>query len=343
LQCGLAIMVTGAAGLATACFATPDASVLPRDAAGPTARISFSKAPVLGATSFGVLLRGRPNSVALWQFGYRKEVLVQRRARFDALGRSGLRLVAPDVRHRAVCDFALRDPQNGWLRRGLAVYPAGMLASAGGRIRRWRIGVIDESSSVAAALRAERIVFADLRTRLERDAFRGGMVILNGFRSSNELTEHCRSLKGRIQGGLDLLIVNPPSGWSGFGIRRVELKAPRRAPLELADDLQTVILPEDIGEGPWSAALSVDGERNTLAWLLTADRAQAASGPATRPSRERPQYPMIVAGRRGGGRLVVALLPQLAAADRDAVGRTMFNELILWMLRNNIVDAKDKE
>ena len=280
-------------------------------------------------------LTGTPRTEPVWELGYQEQVIRRGRLKLDAAGQGRFSLVLPDVRQRTPLKMQVRDgaAQAG---RDLVVLPRRMLGVVSATLGKLPLGIADEGGSVQKVLTEDGVRFDDLRTDLARDSFRGGALVLAGFDKPQALAELCRRFEGRLAGGQSLIVVNPPVGWSGWGIRAVESNAPAKAAVRFARDFGQFLQPGDLGEGPWRRELVVEPNVVPLVWMevRVADANVAldanARSDANVPAVVRPLAAMRTVGQ---GRLVVASLDCLGSLPRDAAARGMLSELLVWVLR----------
>jgi hypothetical protein len=282
---------------------------------------------VSAGTPLVVHFAGTPRATALWDFGFGGTSLAHGAFLADEAGLGRLRLVAPDVCQRIVCELLLAS--DGVLaRRVVIVYPESLLADAAGRIREQRIGVLDPTGGVQRALGAERIAFEDLAPQIARDYFNGNIAVLAGHKDAEALADVCRRLHSRVRAGANVLVLNPPARWSAWGLGRVELDPPESAAARAAPELGSFVPAEDLGDGPWTAVLEAKRAVEVLAWSET----------PTQPGRDRAEGDkaarrMLLAARAvGRGRIAASLLPQTEFPDVNVVGRGLLGEMILWLI-----------
>ncbi len=280
---------------------------------------------LLGGSTVAVAVTGRPGETVDWALAHRGTVLVRGRLVLDAAGRGGYTMEVPRVRHRSVCLLA------AWAGAGvgehhLTIHPASSLEIATGRLAELRLGVVDPRGRVQGTLAAQGVRVEDLAPQTARDFFRGGLVVLAGYDDAASLAFECRHLESRVRGGLGVLVLNPPAGWSGWGMRAVRLRGPPRAPASPAGPLEGAVTAADVGTGPWPGVLAIDDGIDVRRFL-----AADAAAPAVEADG-RPADAILVAARPlGKGWVVVSVLPQTTRPDRDPVGRAVMDRLILWL------------
>ena len=161
-------------------------------------------------------------------------------------------------------------------------------------------------------------------------------MILAGFNRAERLASACGKLSSRVKNGMSALVINPPSGWSAWGIEASELARPHHSGVKLASGFGREVHPEDLGTGPWRSFLR-GGSTAKLVWFE--GLAEKRGGNLAAPQRV--SCAMVSAARSGRGLVVAAVLPQLVAPDSDAIGRCILNEIILWILANTQEDMKE--
>jgi len=294
----------------------------------------------LGGSTVRICLGGEPLTPVLWDFGYAGTSLGHGAVNLDEAGSANVAIVLPEVRHRAACEFLVATDKARAVRV-LVLYPASRLKEAAERVRWHRIGVHDPSGEVQRALRDEGVVYEDLSPRIARDFFSGGLVILAGFRDPDTLAEACRRLDSRVRGGMSVLLLNPPPGWSGWGVRRVEVKPAVRAAVRLHAALGPFISDADVGAGPWAAVLEASPGAAPLAWCegtSTAGGTRPAAQDAGAAARA-----LALAQPVGRGRLMVSLLPQTESPCADAIGRGLLEAMVLWAVEPPVSVGQLKE
>jgi hypothetical protein len=236
-------------------------------------------------------------------------------------------LVLPDVRHRTPCELLVA-VEGAAERRTLVLYPASLLKGAAGRLRERRIGVLDSRGTVQRALRAEGVAYEDLGPQVARDWFDGDLVILAGGPDRDALAEACRAFDTRVRGGMGMVILNPPAGWSAWGLRRVERAPPAAGPLRVWPEARAGLVAEDLGVGPWAAVLDGPADVVPLVWCELAVTARVGAGlPGGAPAA------LVAARPVGAGWVLVSALPQTEFPDVDAVGRGVLAEMMLWLVQ----------
>ena len=266
-----------------------------------------------------VRMIARPSATAVWQLVHDDTVLKKGRTTLDGKGRKDLELTAPVVRHRVRLALVI-DIDGRRTSQPILVLPKTMLSGSSDQLHKLDLGVIDSTGWVPRVLRGEGVAFTNLSTQHAADFFRGKCVILAGYESVAELTHSYRRLSGRVAGGMSLIILDPPAGWSGGGVRQERPKSPLAAPVRFAQGFGRVLRAEDLGTGPWRACFaSGDGAKNVV-WF-------------TRPARDgQPtgKRVVVLTSQVKRGRIVVGALP--ATADRGVIAQCMLKELILWVL-----------
>jgi hypothetical protein len=292
----------------------------------------------LGGSTLSVSLLGPARAAALWALAHRETVLQKGRVDLDETGTARLLIAVPRVRHRTVCRLAARAGEAVG-ERDVVVYPVSALAASAERLRHLRVGVHDPGGRVQKALAAEGVACEDLEARIARDFFNGGLVILAGHDRAETLQEECRRLETRLRDGMTLILLNPPAGWAAWGVTCADLDSPLRSPVQVAEPLASAVPGEDLGAGPWKAALEVAGEAAPLVWV------EAPKPSSDRAGRDAPSRRLLAVARPvGRGSVIVSALPQTLRSDTDALGRAIFDGLVLWSLdRSNPRDKQGKE
>ncbi|MCY2930758.1 MAG: hypothetical protein NTV86_14930 [Planctomycetota bacterium] len=192
---------------------------------------------LMGRQRLQIRLIAPEASKARWALAYGRESLASGDvlAGPDAGGEAAFE--APDVRVRAACTLHVRLAAGRAVSRPIVVLPGGMLAASAARLSELRIGLIDPTGGLAHALRAEGATCQNLATDLAADVFAGELVVLAGPR----LEEACRRLAARIQAGMTLLLINPPEGWSRWGLAVQKLSPAASGPVALAKGVCTVL------------------------------------------------------------------------------------------------------
>lgn len=267
---------------------------------------------------------GKPGSQPSWQLGYDKLVVRQGTVTLDARGAGQLRLTLPEVRTRALFVLLIKSG-DAEARRALVLLPKSLLAESAGRLKDLGIGVLDPTARVLRSLRDEGVKAEDLGGDLARDNFRGGAVVLAGFRRAVRLTWVCARFESRLKGGQALIIIDPPPGWSRWGMTAVEPNKPLSGPARFAEGFGRFLKPEDLGAGPWRRSMLTDANIALLVWAQTAKGdANAAEGGRV----------VLAASRRvGDGTIVVVALPQASDPATNPVGRALLDEALLWILQ----------
>lgn len=281
---------------------------------------------VLGGRQVEALLVGPQAAQAVWAFAFEQTVLRQGQVTLNDEGWGKLVLDLPVVRHRADCRLVFSAGPVTALRP-MTILPGEALALAAERIAAWRLGVFDPAGSVRQALSEQRIAYRPIATKAERDAFTGGAMLLVGAGSGESLAAEGSRLAEQMEEGMTVILVNPPPGWGGWGLRCQKIALD--AAVQLAEPLSRRVNASDLGSGPWTTALKADAGVDPLAWLeappTTAPTQPNEAAPAARPT-------LVAARPVGRGRLIVATLPILDDPAGDAVGRVMLNEIILHAL-----------
>jgi len=305
-------------------------------------------AVALGGALVTVVAVGKPGTMYTVQLGYDNKVVRQVPLRLGKKGLGECNFRAPDVRVRAECELVVIG-KGKTVRRKLVVLPAAALAGSAARIRQRRLGVIDGRGGIQAALKAEGVAFENLATRLEQDAFTGGIVIVAGFSKANALAEACLRLESRVTKGATVIVVNPPEGWSGWGLSVRKLPAALDGPVFFAQGFGELIRRTDIGVGPRffvlekrkrivddarkrSGAVEEREEWKALTWVNDTKK--------DRGGKDRNEaHPLVAARRVGKGLAVVARMRGMECPATGAAGRRMLDEIVLWVLKESYGDA----
>ncbi|MHC4983759.1 MAG: hypothetical protein ACYTF6_11430, partial [Planctomycetota bacterium] len=243
----------------------------------------------------------------------------------------------PDVRVGTACKLIVRSAE-AVMSANVMLLPRTTLSRSAEQLKEFEIGVIDQGQGVSKALKDEGIAFTQLQGDLAKDYFSGGLVILAGFERAERLAWECEKLTSRVEDGMAVLVINPPPGWSAWGIKCSEMPKPNLSAAKLAKGLGLVIRPEDLGAGPWRLFLTGQAKSKDLVWFEPVAEKDDEREEAARKLK----YALVAAAEPGRGLVVVAALEQLAGPDSDAVGRAAMNELILWLLARGQVDQWEK-
>lgn len=292
---------------------------------------------VSGGSVVTVCSRGPVSVSAAWELAYGDRVLRRGPMPFDEAGEGEFRLRAPRVRHRAACTLRIVAAKDV-ARRTLVIYPAAGLKEAAEALRRGRVGVLDPTGGVLRALAAEGVAAEDLAPQIARDFFDGRLVILAGHGpgAAGEaghgdlaaLTEACRRLDSRVAAGTNVVVLNPPAGWAAWGLRRVELDPAAAGSLTIRDGFSPVVAAEDLGAGPWPAAIEAAPDAEAAVWC----EVPAKVGVSTAPSPASTRRTLVVSRRVGQGRVIASMLPQTESPDKDVVGRALMDAMILSLV-----------
>jgi len=290
----------------------------------------------LAGTSLAVTVAAGPGEQGRsgqWQFAFGQQVLAGGAFQLDESRQGRFSLTLPDVRHRTACSLTVSVSRTA-AKREVVVYPSAPLAVAADRLRSLRVAVMDATGRVQAALAAEKVAFERMETDIERAVFDGDLVILAGFTDARALRAACMGLDERLKAGMAVLILNPPSGWQAWETRRRDLATPINGDPHAAKDFGQIFQAPDLGRGPWQSFIEVGGDAVHLVWVEP--DAGGGNGTASRPTAARPLMGARLVGR---GRLVVAILTEAADPATNAVGRTVLDELLLWLVRAKSPDG----
>jgi len=276
---------------------------------------------------------GEPGRSGQWQFAFGQQVLAGGAFQLDESRQGRFSLTLPDVRHRTACSLMVNVSRTA-AKREVVVYPSSALAVAADRLRSLRVAVMDTTGRVQAALAAEKVAFEKMETDIEWAVFDGDLVILAGFADARVLRAACLGLDERLKRGMAVLILNPPVGWEAWETSREDLAAPILGEPRAAKDFRQIFQASDLGRGPWQSFIEVSGDVVHLVWVEP--DAGGGNGTASRPTAARPLMGARLVGR---GRLVVAILTEAADPATNAVGRTVLDELLLWLVRAKSPDG----
>ena len=297
-------------------------------------------ATAIAGSSLTVAITAKPDARPSWRFGFAGRALAAGSIATDADGRGRLTVVLPEVRHRTTCTLLLA-AESGKVSREVVVFPSSLLSHNARRLAEHRLGVADARGLLHRALREEKVAAEDLNPKLAMDHFRGGIVLLGGYKQPAVLAGVVGRLLGRVRQGLCVVVLNPPAGWRGGGLACVEPPKPHIGRIEPAEAMWANVLAADFGAGPWRRVLKVDQPAEALMWIAGGEGKEGkGKGPASRPARGA----LLVAARRvGRGWLVAAALPQLDDPAGNAVGRMILDEMVLWVLKQRIEIRKGEE
>ncbi len=303
---------------------TRPASVISLNVKRPPATTQPAVA-VLAGDEVSVNLTGPPDADCTWRLAYGDQVVTGERLVLGVAGTGRFKFVVPDVRTRAECKLTVSSGLNTD-GRGLTAFPRARLALASKWIKTLKLGVIDDTGLVCKTLAAEGVACENLSTRLQRDAFDGGAVIIAGRPDRIVLDDLCLRFQSRVKSGMFLMVVNPPEEWSLRGVSRRNLTPKTGYQAGFVKTFGWEIKPKDLGRGPWPVVLSATKQWRTLIWI---------ESPARRNDKHelQPKHPLVACRRIGRGQVIAATLPQLANPLNDAVGRGVLDSLVMWMLR----------
>ena len=281
---------------------------------------------LLAGSKVTLSLTAQPGARVAWVLAYGKNVLAEGSTGTDKDGLASVRLTMPDVRVRTECRLHVQSAGATASTR-IALLPRRLLSRSAERLKELGIGVLDATGRLARALTDEGVSAEAMAPDLTRDYFSGGLVILAGFERPERLTWACEKFTSRVDNGMTALIINPPAGFSSWGIKIAKFPQAKRGRLSFAPEFGRVLRAEDLGDGPWRQYVSGDCQ-SELVRLEVAEEQAGKDAPASEPK----SYALVAASRLGRGLIIVAAIPQLDAADSDAVGRYVLNEIVLWII-----------
>jgi hypothetical protein len=280
---------------------------------------------VLGGDEVSVNLTGPTDADCTWRLVYGDQMVVAERLVLGGAGTGRFKFVMPDVRTRAECKLTASSGLNTD-RRGLTAFPRARLAVASKWIKTLKLGVVDDAGLVCKTLADEGVACENLSTRLQRDAFDGGAVIIAGCRDRIVLGDLCLRFQSRVSSGMFLMVVNPPEKWSLRGVSRRSITPKMGYQVGFVNTFGWEIKPKDLGCGPWPVVLSATNQWRTLIWIESTPKRDEKQKMQSR-------HPLACYRRIGRGQVIAATLPQLASPLSDAVGRGVLDSLVMWMLR----------
>ncbi|MBE3070113.1 MAG: hypothetical protein IMZ66_07735 [Planctomycetes bacterium] len=279
---------------------------------------------LLGGQDIILQVAAAPRRPVLWQFGALDTVLAQGAVIAGDDGAARVRLTMPAVRVRTPCLVWVWS-SGAEASHAAIVFPTTMLAEAAARLRGRRLAVLEDTGRVGRALEAEGVAFTAVQSDIEKTFFEADLILVACYEKGGPSARPWAVLEPRVRRGACLVVLNPPVGWAGWGLRRVELAEPAEGWVRLAPRFPVPLDPADLGVGPWAAALEAEAGAQSLVWLEPLPGGTGESAPAAAP--------LLAAGRLvGRGRVVVALAPGLERPDTDAIGRALLDGLILWSL-----------
>lgn len=274
---------------------------------------------VLSGSQLHVAVVGTPDADIAWRLAHADTVVAGGSAKLNENGQLLLEIVNPSVKHRAACTLEVRHGEQA-RRNSIVVLPAAMLAHVKRRVADLDIGVWDASGRVRKALKEETVDISVLESSLQQDSFEGGAVVLAGFENVRDLSLACNSLDTRVREGLSVILVNPPVGWSGWGVKVLRPDARWEAPVHAAEGFLQHLHRLDLGTGPWLSLLSAE-DAKLLLW--THPPAEQDSPPAR---------PLVIARRVERGTVIVTDIPPLADPAENAIGRALLTDCLHWIL-----------
>lgn len=307
-------------GLMMAAAAAVLADVGAADNSATWAKLQSPTRPVLpGKIAVNVQAAGdeKPSS---WQLGYDGNKLSE--GKFELSGDAFVAHVElpADIKVRSVFEFLIVSAAGGKISEKIVAYPAIALDMAADKIKAAKFGVIDPSGKIDKSLTAENVSFETLKTDLAKDSFVGGVAIIGGVGDTSQLADLCKRMEGRVSEGMNMIILNPPADWQGFGVRRCQLPTPRILAVGHYADANKLYEPADLGTGPWGSYLACDvADAEELIWLDS-------------PQGQQKRVLLAVGAKFGKGTVVVADIAALDEVYDDAVGRRILCGLILNLM-----------
>jgi hypothetical protein len=294
---------------------------------------------VLAGRELRVLVDGPAQAEIQWQLG-KETVVAADNVRLDVDGRGVVRVEAPKVRQRARLTLVAIAPDESRASVEVVFYPARLLGRFLEPLKELEIGLIESDGALAEALRAEGVNVQPLETDLQRNAFNGDALLIGAPKNAEELTAICESFAERCRAGLDLVVINPPDGWSWSQVsaKQAELCGEPRAD----EGFRRIVNAADLGKGPWPVILTSSAEAESLLWIPPASPAESGTGntstddPAPAGTageakiKSTPQTVSALVLRKamGEGRLYVATFAELDSAGESALGRTVLCEIL---------------
>ncbi len=258
-----------------------------------------------------------PGGAVPWALTFDRAVLAAGQAIAGPRGRALIRVEMPAVRTRIACRLTW-NPPGARRELSLAVYPARVYGPYARRLAALDIVVPTPGGGAAAALAAEGIPRRVLATQIQRDFTDGDVIILASRRNPDALRAACEVFSRRVADGTHILVLDPPPGWSLWGLRSVPARG--RGRLHRQEAMPSLARAEDFGRGPWPVALTGGPAMQRLVVAV------GGAGDAV-PRR----VVLAAAVRRGKGLLAASALPCTGRADRNILGRAALGELLLWL------------
>lgn len=304
-----AILGAAAAGLSPG-------NVAQRPTAWSAAAMNLHGAPqavhrMMGSGGLAVLVSGPPGAKGRWQFGYQDVVIAHGSVQLDAQGLGQIKLLVAPVRARLECTLLVTDGRRSTMN--VVVFPRSRLEHNRRGIEALSLAAVDPRGLLHKALVEEGVAFADATASPADDDSAAAVMIVGGYDDPAALAQLCRGLDRRVRAGMDLIVLDPPPLWSGWGlsVEAGDLSGPVLLDKRLGQALETA----DLGRGPWPATIKGG---TALAWVAGGGAAPAA---------------LMVDTTVGKGHVIVAALPQATAPLTDAVGRGVMDEALLWVLK----------
>ncbi len=278
-----------------------------------------------------VLLSGADGETVRWQLGADATVLHKGRAELDADGRGKLLFAMPQTPRRL--ELTLLAAGGGKARGRIVVVPTSMLSESVSRLAALGVGVVDASGAALELLEPGGKWLSHLKSRLQRDRFDGGVVLLAGFEKPDALAAECRRLDDRVRDGMCAIVWNPPDGWMGWELSVERVENPADGTPRFAKGFARALHASDLGDGPWGRQIAGGADARMLCLPPKPD--------APDPAKKKHGARGLIAARRRGRGWVVA---SVAASTKrgDAVERCLLAETLLWVL-DHAGEREDKE
>ena len=262
-----------------------------------------------------------------WQLGYKSDVLASGAIRTRAKGGGNFCVSLPESRQRIELTLVLLSQGQEVDRKNITLIPSKLLQDVSQTLDAIRVGIVDSEENPSGGIFwASNVKAKLLRTSLEQAGFDGGLVVLEGFTDSQLLAAACETFASRVNAGMTLVVVNPPLGWEGFGIKCAGISTPTQAKQAMAEDFGSVLRSDDMPSGTWTSYLQANEAGSKLLWLEPTGGGDPIAGTSG-------AYPQILVCPAGRGR-VAAICPEGYIYGRsDIVRHALLAETVLWLLK----------
>jgi hypothetical protein len=289
-----------------------------------------------GGSTLEILIAGQRESAARAELVYERTVVRREGLRLDARGGGWAAFDVPEVGVRTLCSLVVSDKSRA-VSRPAVVYPRRTAGNWGAELQGLSVGIVDGNGVTSGVLRDGVVPFEDLGKGLSLDYFLGELAIVAGLTTREAADRVCARFDDRLAQGMTLVVVNPPPGWSRWGLSRLEIDSQYHCPVSFTEGFGASLTSGDLFLPEVKAKMGASGTHHVLMSVRSVGASKPHGG-----SPGNGGDAIIVAVSVGKGTAIVAMTGLLGQAGDQPIGAYLLDDILHWAIAEKVKQRKGR-